>query len=115
MSKKASTPVELMKTSQSIGPSPTTLENSLRILDRARGFSSTAWTMNGFHPSFRPNIEVSSPSTTGRAMAMAFLTAVLDVDPPPALLYPLPTPLTLLPAHPSHQYSTPLSRPHPSP
>jgi hypothetical protein len=61
MSKKASTPVGLMKTSQSTGPSPTILENSLRILDRSKGLSSTAWTINGVQPSFLTNLEVSAP------------------------------------------------------
>src|SRR5437660_10488416 len=86
----APTPVELMKTSQSIGPSPTTLENSLRILDCSNGFSSTAWMMNGVHPSFRTNLEVSSPLPTGRVMALVFFEAGLDVDSSPGLPDPFP-------------------------
>src|SRR5712692_9002894 len=84
--KKASTPVGLMKTSQSTGPSPITLENSLRIVDRSRGFSSTAWTMNGIQPSFLTNLEVSSPWPTGRVIAMDFSNRALDVDSSPARL-----------------------------
>src|SRR6267143_4132810 len=86
MSKRASTPVGLMKTSQSTGPSPITLENSLRMLDRSMGFSSTAWTMNGDHPSFRTNLAVSSPFPTGRVIAIDFCADVLDVDSSPGLL-----------------------------
>src|SRR5436309_1664376 len=88
MSKKASTPEELMKTSQSTGPSRITLENSLRILDCSSGLSSTAWMMNGVHPSFRTNLEVSSPLPTGRVMAMVFFEDGLDVDSSPSLLDP---------------------------
>src|SRR5712664_1805683 len=86
ISKKASTPVGLMKTSQSTGPSLITLENSLRIFDCSRGLSSTAWTMNGVHPSFRTNLDVSSPCPTGRVIAMHFFTDTLDVDSSPGLL-----------------------------
>src|SRR4029077_17148270 len=106
MSKNASTPVELMKTSESIGASPIILENSLRILDRASGFNSTAWTMNGFHPSFRTNIEVSSPWPTGRVIAMDFLAGVLDVDSSPALLDPLRALLDQLLSHLPRQHYT---------
>src|SRR3989442_13911723 len=84
MSKKASTPVGLMKTSQSTGPSPTILENSLRTLDCSRGFSSTAWMMNAVHPSFLTNLAVSSPWPTGRVIAMDFFADKLDVDSSPA-------------------------------
>src|SRR6266704_1092291 len=86
MSKKASTPVGLMKTSQSTGPSPTILENSLRILDCSKGFSSTAWMMNGVHPSFLTSVEVSSPWPTGRVIAMDFFVDKLDIDSSPARL-----------------------------
>src|SRR5438445_5247735 len=89
ISKKAPTPVGLMKTSQSTGPAAITLENSLRILDCSRGLSSTAWTMNGFHPSLLTNLEVSSPWPTGRVMAMDFTVDILDFDSYPSLRYPL--------------------------
>src|SRR5436309_12948913 len=88
MSKKASTPEELMKTSQSTGPSRITLENSLRILDCSSGLSSTAWMMYGVHPSFRTNLEVSSPLPTGRVMAIVSFEDGLDVDRSPSLLAP---------------------------
>src|SRR3989442_7181172 len=86
ISKKTSTPVGLMKTSQSTGPSPTIFENSLRILDCSKGLSSTAWTMNRVQPSFLTNPEVSSPWPTGRVIAMDFSLGVLDVDSYPARL-----------------------------
>src|SRR5438128_3064335 len=88
ISKKTSTPVGLMKTSQSTGPSPTILENSLRILDCSRGLNSTAWTMNGVQPSFLTNLEASSPWPTVRVMAMDFSPDTLDIDSPTALLDP---------------------------
>src|SRR5712664_70638 len=111
--KKASTPVELMKTSQSTGPSPITLENSLRIVDRSRGFSSTAWTMNGVQPSFLTNLEVSSPWPTGRVMAMDFSADILDVDSPPALLDPLRSFLNKFLSHLSCQHHALLDMPGP--
>src|SRR5712692_10312396 len=86
ISKNASTPEGLMNTSQSTGPSPITLENSLRIPDCSSGRSSTAWMMNGVHPSPRTNLEVSSPLPTGRVIAMDFsVGGVLDIDSPPSL------------------------------
>src|SRR2546425_9820076 len=86
ISKKTSTPVGLMKTSQSTGPSPIILENSLRIHDCSKGLSSTAWTMNGVQPSFLTNLEVSSPWPTGRVIPMDFFADKLDVDSSPARL-----------------------------
>ena len=44
--------------------------------------------MNGVHPSFRTNLEVSSPLPTGRVIAMVFFEDGLDVDSSPGLLDP---------------------------
>src|SRR2546425_10800484 len=104
ISKKTSTPVGLMKTSQSTGPSPTILENSLRILDCSEGLSSTAWTMNGVQPSFLTNLEVSSPRPTGRVIAMDFFVDKLDIDSSPARFDLFRSPLNKFLAHLSGQH-----------
>src|SRR5713101_7245976 len=111
ISKKASTPAGLMKTSQSTGPSPTILENSLRILDCSTGLSSTAWMMKGVHPSFRTNLAVSSPWPTGRVIAMDFSADTLDVDSSPTLLDLFRSPLNKFPSHLSGEHHAILDTP----